>query len=80
MPESDLFFRYLLNLAGIDFTDLTDFIVIDNNPDIIQKYYDLMGTEIRDDKFNLHNSIKDTDFRSGLKHIHKLLKEKYGIP
>ncbi len=79
MPESDLFFRYLLNLAGIDFIDLTDFIVIDNNPEIVKKFYNLMGTEIRDDRFNLNNSIQSEDFRSGLKHIHMLLKKRYGI-
>jgi len=80
LPESDLFFKYLLSLGGIDLMGLTDFIVIDKNPDVIKKYYDLLGDEIRDDKFNLNNTIKPSEFRPALKHIHEVLKNKYGIP
>ncbi len=79
LPESDLFFKYLLSLGGIDFQGLTDFIVIDKIDKVIDKYYKLLGREIRDDKFNMENSVKASEFRPALKHIHTLLKSRYGI-
>lgn len=66
LPETDLFFKYLLILGAIDSINLKKICVIDSNKEVITKFKKFMGPE-NEDKFcpypkPFKDAIDETDF------------------
>ena len=62
-PESDMFFRYLFALGTISRTELKKFWVVDTNPEVKQRYKEIVGRAIERNAFeyfemNFASSIK----------------------
>jgi hypothetical protein len=70
LPESDIFFKYLMMLGAFHFPNIKELNVVNNNEDAIKRFSNMMGDEIKP-KFHAHQKTFDVFINDYFPHNYK---------